>query len=164
MHILWNIATLGQLLSMKVVDPILPLKGLNKILSVTLRRGELIETLIASAWLCCGERGLQRNLQEISSKRDLPLMDSGCHWNWFSLLSAQPPHAWAAHQLFTVKCAWKGITKKASGITVGLSPHTYYSKSTKKCEELLSFQPSSRHYFHCRSVVCWFPSACRNIF
>lgn len=164
MHILLNIATLGQLLSMEVMDPILPLKELNKIFPVTLRRGELIETRTASAWLRCGERGLQRDLQEISSKRDLPLMDPGCHWSELSVLSAQPPHAWAAHQLLTVKCAWKGITKKAGEITVGFSHHTYYSKSTNKCEGLLSFQPSSRHYFHCRSVVCWFPSACLNIF
>lgn len=49
MHILLDIATLGQLLSMKVVDAVLPLKELNKILSVTLRRGELIERRIASA-------------------------------------------------------------------------------------------------------------------
>lgn len=57
--------------------------------------------------------------------------------------------------------------KKASGITVGSTHHAYYKKSVNKCEtkyRLLSLQPSSRHYFHSRSVMCWFPSACVNIF
>lgn len=136
-----------------------PLKELNKILSMTLRRGELIETPIAS--LLWWERGAEEFTRDLFQKR------SPAYGLWMSLkwvLSAQPPHAWASHQLLTVKCAWKGITKRASGITIGFSHHTYYSKSTNKCEGLLPFQPSSHHYFHCRSVVCWFPSVCLNIF
>lgn len=141
---------------MKVMDTMLPFKELNKILLMTLRRGEWIETPIAYAWPCCGERELQRNLQEISSKRDLPLMDSGCHWSGLSVLCAQPSPCLTAHQLFTVKCAWKGITNKTSGITVAFSHHTYYSKSTNKCLGLLSFHLLSLFPLQKRRVLISF--------
>lgn len=70
--ILLNIATLGQLLSMKVMDPIPPLKELNKILSVALRRGELIETPTSSAWLLRRERVIKEFTRDLFQKRCLP--------------------------------------------------------------------------------------------
>lgn len=154
---------------MKVVDQILLLKEWNKLLSVTLKRGEWIETWTASAWLFCCEGVAEGFTKDVYKKRSSP------YGPWMSLNRAHCYLCPASLCLSSLpapcyQMCLKGHYKKkkrASGITVGSTHHAYYKKSLNKCEtkyRLLSLQPSSHHYFHSRSVMCWFPSACVNIF
>lgn len=108
------------------------------------------------------KRSLQKEISPFWTP-DVTEASSLCYFCLASLcLSSQS----APHYQMSLKGHYKK-KKKASGITVGSSHYTYYKKSTSKCEtkyRLLSLQPSSHHYFHSRSIVCWFPSACLNIF
>lgn len=117
---------------MKVVDQILLLKEWNKLLSVTLKRGEWIETWTASAWLFCCEGVAEGFTKDVYKKRSPP------YGPWMSLnrahcvISAQRLYAWAAHPLPATKCAWKGITKKKKQVELLLDPlimHTIRNQS-----------------------------------